>query len=233
MRGRLPENSLGAFKAAFEAGLDGVEFDVQRSCDGNLFIYHDFDLADGRAARSLTLAELQRFDPNIPSLGDLFTLARRYPGKLLNLEVKSQSLRSDGLEREVVRAVRDYELTGRVLVSSFNPLSLVRVRLLAPELRTALLYAPDLPLPLRSGHLARWLHVDALHPHHSQVDAKLLRWAARHRLPVNTWTVNESARVKELTRLHVNGLMADDPTTLKDGVLAAKRLGNAQLDVQT
>ena len=46
--GRLPENSLEAFSAAFEAGLDGVEFDVQRSRDGKLFIFHNFELEDGR-----------------------------------------------------------------------------------------------------------------------------------------------------------------------------------------
>ncbi len=232
LRGRLPENSLAAFTAAFEAGLDGVEFDVQRSRDGRLFIYHDVDLPDGRSARSLTLAELQAFDGDIPALDDLFALARGYPGKLLNLEIKSQSLRSDGLEKEVVRAVLESGLAGRVLLSSFNPLSLLRVRLLAPELRTALLYAPDLPLLLRSGYLARWLHVDALHPHHSQVDARMLRWAARHRLPVNTWTVNDRERVKDLTRLGVNGLMADDPEALKDEVLSVKRSGDAGVDAR-
>ena len=55
-RGRLPENSLEAFQAALEAGLDGVEFDVQRSRDGHLLIYHNFELADGRLARSLHLS---------------------------------------------------------------------------------------------------------------------------------------------------------------------------------
>ena len=42
LRGRLPENSLAAFEAAFEAGLDGVEFDVQRSSDGQLFNLSQF-----------------------------------------------------------------------------------------------------------------------------------------------------------------------------------------------
>ena len=224
VRGRLPENSLAAFRAAFEAGLDGVEFDVQRSRDGALFLHHDSELSGGRVARTLTLAELQAFDSNIPTLDDLFALSRCYPGKLLNLEIKTQTLRSDGVERAVVQAVIASRLEGRVLISSFNPLALGRVRLLAPELRTALLYVPDVPAPLRSGHLARWLHVDALHPHYSQVDEKLLRWAARRGLSVNTWTVNDVALVKELTRLGVNGLMADEPETLKDGVLAAERL---------
>jgi len=33
---------------------------------------------------------------------------------------------------------------------------------------------------------------------------------------LNTWTVNSAAEVKRPTRLDVNGLMADDPSTLKD-----------------
>ena len=190
----------------------------------NFSIFHNFNLSDGRVARSLTLAELQAFDPNIPTLEDLFTLAKRYPGRLLNLEIKSQSFRSDGVERAVVKEARRSGLMGRVLVSSFNPLALIRVRFLEPKLRTALLYAPNIPF-LGTGHLARWLHVDALHPHHSQIDASLLRWATRQGLPVNTWTVNDAARVKELTSLGVNGLMADDPERLKDGVMSVKRPG--------
>ena len=231
LRGRLPENSLAAFAAALDEGLDGVEFDVQRSCDGTLFILHDFALPDGRSARSLTLAELQTFDPNIPALTDLFMLAKDYPSALLNLEVKAQGVRSDGVERSVVRVVRASGLSGRVLVSSFNPLTLLRVRLFAPELRTALLCAPDTPRPLSVRRivqgLARALHVDALHPHYSQVDAALLRWAARHGLPLNVWTVNDPADVKKLTRLRVNGLMADDPRALKDGVSTGVCLGGA------
>ncbi|MEJ2288003.1 MAG: glycerophosphodiester phosphodiesterase, partial [Deinococcales bacterium] len=33
-RGVEPENTLAAFRRAFDEGLDGVEFDVQRSLDG-------------------------------------------------------------------------------------------------------------------------------------------------------------------------------------------------------
>ena len=122
---KLPENSLAAFRAALDAGLDGVETDLQRSRDGQIVLYHDYTLPDGRAVGTLTCEDLQKADPHIPTLEDLFVLARAYPGTLLNLELKTRGWRTGGLERAAAEAVRHSGLEAtRVLVSSFNPLSL-------------------------------------------------------------------------------------------------------------
>ena len=215
----LPENSLAAFRAALET-LDGLETDLHRSRDGHIVLYHDFTLPDGRVVTSLSCAELQKADPNIPTLEALFVLARGFPGALLNLELKTHGWRTNGLERAAARAIQTSGLEGRVLVSSFNPLSLARLRFYAPMVRAALLYSPDGPPWLRTNRsarlLARLLHLDALHPHFSLVDAPLTRWARHRGVMLNTWTVNNAAEVKRLTRLDVNGLMADDPAALKD-----------------
>ncbi len=220
MRGSLPENSLAAFRAALDAGLDGVETDLQRSRDGHLVLIHDFTLPDGRSVAALNCRELQDADPNISTLEALFALAHPYSGTLLNLELKTYGWRTGGLERAAARAIRTSGLGERVLVSSFNPLSLTRLRLRAPGVRAALLYRPDGPRWLSGNRaarlLARLLHLDALHPHFSLVDAALARWAARRGVMLNTWTVNDPQEVTRLARLNVNGLMADDPKALKD-----------------
>lgn len=220
VRGKVPENSLIAFRAALDAGLDGVETDLQRSRDGHLVLIHDFTLPDGRAVGRLTLSELQAADPNVTTLAALFTLARAYPGTLLNLELKTTGWRTGGLERATAKAIRNSGLEGRVLMSSFNPLSLARVRLHAPELRAALIYSPEGPRWLHANRAARLfaraLHVDALHPHFSLVDAALARWARHRGVMLNVWTVNDPLEVARLTRLNVNGLMADNPASLKD-----------------
>lgn len=213
-RGTLPENTLAAFEAALNAGLDGLEFDVQRSRDGALVIFHDFT-THGHEVAALTLAELRQLHPEVPTVDELAALAGRYPGAFLNLEIKAKSHGTQGLERSVVAAVRRLGLKERTLISSFNPLSLLRVRLLAPELRTALLFAPDLPWWLRHGRLAGWLHVDAIHPHYSQVTPTLVAAARRRGLMVNTWTVNDPLEVKRVLALGVNAVMADDPSTVK------------------
>lgn len=220
VRGGLPENTLSAFKAALDAGLDGLETDLQRTRDGVLVLFHDFALPDGRRVVDLTLAELRTAVPDLATLEDLFVLVRGFPGTLLNLELKTSGWRTGGLERAAGAAVRCSGVEGRVLASSFNPLSLVRLRFYAPEVRTALLYSPDGPRGLRSTRaakvLAHLLHPDALHPHASLIDAELASWARRRGLLLNAWTVNDAEDVKRLTRLDVNGLMADSPKALKD-----------------
>ncbi len=215
VRELLPENTIPAFKMAFDAGLHGVEFDVLRSKDGKLVLHHDFVLPEGQVIAELSYQEILEIDEHIPLLEELFDLAKSYPNLLLNLEIKSESLRSDGVERAVVKAIRDSGLANRVLTSSFNPVSLLRVRLLAPELYTALLFDATMSPLLRNGSLARWLHVDAIHPHMKQVDAALIDRAKARGLMVNTWTVNDAHEVKRVKALGIDAIMADDPEALK------------------
>lgn len=224
VRGSLPENTVAALRFALEAGLDGVEVDVQRTRDGALVLWHDLDVA-GRRLTDLTLAELRAVAPDAPELSELFALAREHPGTLLNLELKlaGRGMRSRGLERAVARAVRAAGLTDRVLVSSFQPLALARLRLVAPELRTALLFDPSLPRGLRGGETAGWLHVDALHPQHRLVTPELLRRARRRGLRVNTWTVNDADEVARVAALGVDGIIADDPAELRRAAAGAAR----------
>ena len=60
---RAPENSMAAFREAYEAGTTFVELDVQRTRDGAIVVIHDGDLlrmaGDPRKVRDLTLAEIQ------------------------------------------------------------------------------------------------------------------------------------------------------------------------------
>jgi glycerophosphoryl diester phosphodiesterase len=213
-RGPRPENTVAAFELAL-ATVDGLETDVQRTRDGHLVLWHDL-ACHGLAVADATLAELRAREPGLASLDELVRVARAHPGTLLNLEIKSRPrpLRGWALERELARTVRTAGLADRTLISSFDPLALARVRLLAPRLRTGLLTAPDLPRSLRSGTAARWLHVDALHPEDRQVSAELLARARNRDLPVVVWTVNDPSRMRELARVGVAGIIGDDPATL-------------------
>ena len=213
VRGLRPENTLAAVSYALEAGLDGVEVDLQRLADGAIVLFHD-DETSGVNLKNISLETFRELEPQAPTLDKLFGLVKRYPNTLLNLELKTQGWSTNGLERATIRALHASKIAGRTLISSFNPLSLLRVRLFAPKVRVGLLYAPDLPSWLRSGWLAAWLHVDALHPFESLVDAKLMRRAQRRGLMVNTWTVNDQKRITSLQALQVTAIIGDDPARL-------------------
>ena len=99
------ENTLEAFRATFELGGDGNEFDIRATKDGVLVVFHD-DMLDrlldayGRLS-DYTWEELQRFrfrDPGpfgeqcrIPTLVEVFELHRRYRG-LMHLDIKVQGI---------------------------------------------------------------------------------------------------------------------------------------------
>lgn len=95
------ENTLEAFRATFELGGDGNEFDIRVTKDGVLVVFHD-DMLDHLLAAYGTVSdytwdELQRFpfrDPGpfgkqcrIPTLAEVFELHRRYAG-LMHLDIK-------------------------------------------------------------------------------------------------------------------------------------------------
>jgi glycerophosphoryl diester phosphodiesterase len=213
------ENTLAAFRHAFESGLDGIECDIQLSRDRQLVLVHDTEI-DGLPVRSLTLTELRGLAPQIATLASLFTLAERYPGTPILLELKSDGRRSRGPAAELASAVRRSGLADRVIVSSFDPFLLLHLRLRAPSLRVALvlrlLTLSYLPRGLRSGSLAAgWLHVDALHPQDEQVTPAMLARARRRGLLVSTWTINDPERVAALVAAGVDGIMADDPAELR------------------
>ncbi len=224
-RGIEPENTLAAFRRAFDEGLDGVEFDVQRSLDGELVLTHDEEVG-GRPVARQSYGQLRERVPELATLGELFELARQYPGRLLNLEIKARGWRTRGLERAVVRAVLASGLADRVLVSSFNPLSLARVRLFAPRMRVALLY--DASTMERPGGRPRpgWLHVDALHPGHALADRRLVVSAHARGVAVNVWTVNEPDTVRALRALGVDAIMGDDPARLRRSIVGGEEEWN-------
>ena len=223
VRGRRPENTLAAFRCALDAGLDGLETDVQRTADGHLVLVHDTHV-DGAPVGACTLADLRRQRPDLATLDEALALVRSVPGTWLNVELKTLRGFEPRLVGSVARAIRRSGLADRTVVSSFNPLALALLRLRAPELRTGYLWSADPATPrlLRTAWPAGWLHVDALHPHWSLVDRDLVERAERRGLALNTWTVNDGAEVRRQLALGVGGIMADDP----DELLRAARGGD-------
>ena len=222
-----PENTLASFQKAREMGADGIELDVMLSADGEVVAMHDSNVertTDGHGRiPELTLAEIKaldagaRFDP--PFVGERVPTFREVAqwaadDMLLNVELKSLSVRGDGLEDKVVAIIREYGLEGRVILSSFNPLSLVRAKRIAPDLPTGLLYASDLPIFLRRAWLRPLARPDALHPRYQMVSDAYLRWARRKGYRVNVWTVDQTLDLQRLIDQKADVIITNRPDVL-------------------
>ena len=200
-------------------GLDGVELDVQRTLDGALVVHHDFHLPDGRLISALREREVLAAElpegGSVPTFDQVLAWAHDR-GAYLNVEIKATDWRTDGREIETVRAIQRFGLRERVIISSFNPSSILRVRMADSRLETGLLWdaaiAPN--WLLARGQLAPVLGVKAVHPRHNLITPEFVERAHARGWRVNAWTVNDLDRARELVEMGVDGLISDAPTVI-------------------
>lgn len=145
------ENSLEAFRAALEAGMDGFEVDVQPTLDGVCVALHDADLArtarEGgilRRLKSTALPPLQNGEP-LPRLSELLEL----PAKLVNVELKGEP----GW-KQALAAVEAAGALSRVLFSSFEPSEVLQLWAECPEARCGFLWEAGEAMELTEEELA-------------------------------------------------------------------------------
>ncbi len=123
----LPENSMGAFRAAAAHGL-GIELDVQLSSDGEVMVFHDYTLSrvcgEDVKLSELTASELSRkklmgSEYTIPRFADVL---REIGGRVpLLVELKGEDL-DDSLCWKLAPMLDAYG--GEYCVESFNPMYL-------------------------------------------------------------------------------------------------------------
>jgi len=202
------ENTLESFRLALQAGLDGIELDVQRTRDGVLVIHHDFDL-QGVAIASLPWAELAAQAPWMPRIEQVFELYEEFPKASLNLELKSQPPSSDGRESDLARALAAWPQRERAWISSFDPLALIRLKKAGVDVPMALLYAQTEVL-----ELLPCLPVRGVHPHFSLLTPEQVEEFKAKELFVVTWTVNDGETAKRLLAWGVDGVIGDLPQEL-------------------
>jgi glycerophosphoryl diester phosphodiesterase len=240
----FPENTLSAFDGAVDAGADMIELDVRCTLDNTLVVRHDshVPLAGGGSANvhELTLRDLRRNDADqghdertgIPTFDQVLELLR---GRIA-LDVEIKNIPGDpgydgGREQAVEQVVKLLDQLGfdePVLITSFNPDAIARVRDLAPALPTGFLSPKD-------ADLGGVLRVAREHGHRfvlPQADAveaggeEFARDCHEAGVLVGTWTVDDPARIGRLFAMGVDAVATNDPgsaVTVRDRARAPRQ----------
>jgi glycerophosphoryl diester phosphodiesterase len=220
-RAHAPENTLLAFRLAFDLGADAIECDVQRAADGALVIIHDGKLnrtTNGRGpVAERTLAELRALDAGrgqrIPTVAEVLALCRAR-GRQVNLEVKAETVdaaiaMADALEPALTGL--EESLQPLILLSSFALPAVARLKQRLPWLRVATLHGGrgwrrrDMLAP------ALAMGAEAIHPGVSLVTPDLVRRAHARGLRVHAWTANRWSTLRLLLAWGVDGVFSDYP----------------------
>lgn len=221
--GQYPENTMLAFRKAVEAGVDGIEMDVQLSKDGVPMICHDEKIdrtTNGTGwLKDYTAAELKQFDASyrfpemagpdatIPTLEEYLAFAKE-AGIVTNIELKTGVFEFEGIEKKVMDMVASFGLQDKIIYSSFNHYTMLRVRALDPNAVCGFLMGDWI---INAGAYTASHGMNAYHPEHYNLTPEIVAEVKSHGLMINTWTVNETADVKRLAALGIDTIIGNEP----------------------
>ena len=154
------------------------------------------------------------------ALATLEEVSQRFPGVLLNLDIKRTSPDVEPYEELLADELRRLERTGSVIVASFLDHAIQSFRALAPEVATSAATGETATFyfSLQEGSAkvppAQALQVPATFGDVTVVDERFVEAAHEAGLAVHVWTINEEDEMRALVDLGVDGIVSDRPTRL-------------------
>ncbi len=225
--GYAPENTLEAFRLAVMMKAQGVELDVQFTKDMQLVVIHDETInrtSDGTGyVAEFTLKELRKFNYNrthpefshtdIPTLKEVLELFA--PTEMtVNIELKTGVRFYPGIEEAVVKVVQECGMQGRVIYSSFNHASVLRVREYDPDARLGFLYSDG---TLNMPNYAKAQGMYALHPAFYNMKYPGFPEQCRENgIRLHVWTVNDEAAMEEMEQLGADSIITNYPDIARE-----------------
>lgn len=213
---------MTAFMKAAETACYGIELDVQLTKDGTVVVIHD-ELVDRTAdgagwVEDFTFAELQKLNAvkthpetaakeHIPSFDEYCAWVQR-TNLVTNVELKTGSVYYSGLEEKTIDIIKKYNLEPRMFFSSFNPLSLVLTKKIAPEISCGLLV--ERPV-VHAGRMCAQFGFEYYHPGMDGLTEAAVKECHEAGRKVHVWTVNGTEDKNKLEQLGVDGIFTNFP----------------------
>lgn len=210
------ENTLASLEEGILRHADMLEFDVRRTADGILVLYHNWTVKTVSGKRKsiskITFPELREaarsrgfrlatFDEVLRSFGT------RIP---LNIEIKA-----GGYEADVMEMIQKYHLAYAPTLSSFFPWVIRRIKNLNGGTKTALILGQERVIRLNImarpviERLVTTLGISAIHLQETIATASVIDKLSRLGVTVFVWTVDDPDRIRKLLKIGVDGIITN------------------------
>ncbi|HXH32729.1 MAG TPA: glycerophosphodiester phosphodiesterase family protein [Bacteriovoracaceae bacterium] len=225
-----PENTIPSFLKALELKANYLELDVHQTKDGELVVIHDSTVdrtSNGKGeVTHLRFQEIRQLDAGswfspqfkgvkIPTLKEVLLLLDKDKRTQAIIELKHGDEFYPGIEGKVTALVAELNLSERVIIKSFNPAVLARMKVKNPLL--SLLYVfvmgfDGIPftinqtLSLTSPFKAR---VQILQPHYYFATAAFIQKAHQLGFRVVVWGVDSQEQIKNVIQMGADGIETD------------------------
>ena len=212
--GGFSHNSLAAFKAAFNHGFWGAEFDVNMTSDGELLVYHDSAIN----GKHICMNPKSTFDdvrlPNgecIPTVDDFLEYASDRKGTVLVYELKCHDTPEleDRAVALTVDKLKKYGLydSERVIFISFSISQCRKLAEAAPGFTVQYLWH-DLDFSTLAANGVNGIDMDW----RTLIDGTgWIKGARENGFSINAWTVNAENDIREVLGAGVDQITTDEP----------------------
>lgn len=227
-----PENTLLAYRAAIDAGVDYIEIDVQVTRNGELIVMHDEELdrtTNGTGfIHNHPFSHIRELDAGrgerVPLLSEVIDLAHANNIRLC-IEVKGvDEPASVAITELVITAIQRANFVPYTVLTSFFPAALRTSKQLDPRIPTLLDPSPQ------DGTLTPWeiceqtlsAHANIISFDFEHVTAAVAREAELTGLALWPWAPNTPADIKKMLSLNVPAIMTDNPVALNETLRMAE-----------
>ncbi|TGN00487.1 glycerophosphodiester phosphodiesterase [Leptospira yasudae] len=231
--GEFPENTMIAFKKAIDVKADLIELDVTLSEDREVVVIHDDDLDRTTklvgSVRNFEAEILTDLDAGswfsrkykketIPLLSDVLRLIRKSKTDL-NVEIKStamdSSVNENSIETKVLHLIRTFQVSDRIVISSFSWECLERIRNLDPRIKLGVLVGDESGNVEQAIAFAETIRAWSIHPSTEEATEENLRRISEKNFLSVVYTVNEVSEMKRFLGRGANGLFTNFPKQMR------------------
>jgi len=217
-----PENTIPAFKNAFDLGADGIELDVRLTKDEELVVFHDRLLgrtvSGSGPVNHYTQDQMRGLDAGswfssdykgeqIPTLDEVFESLP--PDFLINIEMKSIMKGMRLIAHKVAEVVRRHARWDSTLIASFNPISLWELRKIEPRIVRGYIWSRRHPFPIRSRCFSPLVQANWYDPANDSYNSKLHRKFHSRGARVLAWDLDFDQDLERMAAAGLDGIVTD------------------------
>ena len=214
---KYPENTMAAFKGAFELRADWIELDVQQTKDRKIVVSHDTNLKRVTGVNKniieMTYDEIKNLDAGsffdvkfkderIPLLEDVLKYVIDKPIRL-NIELKPTGEEVE-FEKEVIDLINKYNYRERCVLTSQVHDVLKNIKEYDSSIKTV--YVMSLAL----GDITKIEYADAFSVEASSVNKNLVKKVHNKGKEIYAWTVNKETSIQHMIDMNVDNIITDN-----------------------
>lgn len=207
------ENTTSVFQNAIKEKIAMIEFDVRRTKDNQLVVFHDEQIEQVKLS-SLSYQELnekaKQFNYEVPLLETVLALCAKKT--MLDIELKE-----DGYVEEVISLLNCYCSYEHFIITSFLDSVIKHVKELDSSIKTGLLIGiKDATIKQRLRELfpfrrLKKINADFVVPNYQLVTPWLVALCRYFHYNIYVWTVNDDIIYTKLMKKKVTAIITDYP----------------------